>query len=62
MPLPDDFSVYTDENGSDIVFAWMVPITKTEADFIRREGWDKLENILIDEGTDLLDIDRKSAI
>lgn len=62
VPLPDDFSVYTDENGSDIVFAWMVPITKTEADFIRREGWDKLENILIDEGTDLLDIDRKSAI
>jgi hypothetical protein len=62
VPLPDDFSVYTDKNGSDIVFAWMVPITKTEADFIRREGWDKLENILIDEGTDLLDIDRKSAI
>ena len=60
--LPDDFSVYTDENGNDIVFAWMVPITKTEADFVRREGWDKLENILIDQGADLLDIDRKSAI
>lgn len=62
VPLPDDSSVYTDENGSDIVFAWMVPITKTEADFVRRESWDKLENILIDQGTDLLDINRKSAI
>jgi hypothetical protein len=60
--LPDDFAVYTDENGNEIVFAWMVPITKTEADFVRREGWDKLENILIDQGIDLLDIDRKSAI
>jgi hypothetical protein len=40
----------------------MVPITKTEANFVRREGWDKLEDIFIEQGTDLLDIDRKSAI
>jgi hypothetical protein len=60
--LPDDFSTFTDKNDNDIVFAWMVPITKTESDFVRREGWSRLEDIFIDQGTDLLDINRESAI
>jgi hypothetical protein len=60
--LPDDFSTYRDEHGNEIIFAWMIPITKTEADFARREGWSKLEDIFIDQSIDLIDIDRLSVV
>src|SRR6266568_8796130 len=33
--LPKEFRTYTDSNGDEIVFAWMVPITKLEASYVR---------------------------
>lgn len=30
----------------NVVFAWLFPIYKSEADFIHREGWNKFENFL----------------
>jgi hypothetical protein len=60
--LPDDFAVYKDDTGNQIVFAWMVPITKPEAVFVREEGWSKLEDMFITQHADLVDFDRESII
>jgi Suppressor of fused protein (SUFU) len=60
--LPDDFGSYTDINGTQIVFVWMVPITRDEAAFAKENGWTKLEDIFIAKDIDLVDLDRKSAV
>ena len=60
--LPDDFAVYPSEAGDEIVFAWMVPITKAEADFVRKNGWSKLEDLFVAQEVDLVDIDRSSLV
>jgi Suppressor of fused protein (SUFU) len=60
--LPDAFATYTDELGNEIVFVWMVPLTKAEINFVREESWGKLEDIFISHSADLLDVDRSSAV
>lgn len=60
--LPDEFATYIDENGNETVFVWMVPITRSEAAFARKNGWSKLEDIFIAQSADLIDFDRKSII
>ena len=57
--LPDEFAVYTPDPGHRIVFAWMVPITKAEAQFVRAHGWNKFEDALEAEGADMVDFDRE---
>ena len=49
-------------SGKQIVFAWMVPITKAEAAFIREKDWGTLEDIFVNASTNLVDFDRDSAV
>jgi hypothetical protein len=42
----------------NVRFAWLVPITAREADFISRNGWDSFEDKLADQDPDLVDLQR----
>lgn len=55
--LPDSFHVLA--GPEPIVFAWLVPITKSEADFVRAHGRDEFETALEAADPDLLDVSRK---
>jgi len=56
--LPEEFRTYTFDDGDQMVFAWMVPITKLEAAYARSKGWDKFETLLEGKNADLVDLDR----
>lgn len=57
--LPDSFQVCHEEST---VFAWLVPITKSEADFVRARGRDEFENALEAADPDLLDFSREGIV
>ncbi|MFF3818729.1 suppressor of fused domain protein [Streptomyces bluensis] len=50
----DEFSVAQIEGEIDIVITWLIPITRREADFVLREGWEKFEDELVRHDPDLL--------
>lgn len=56
MPVyfPDDFST-CEEQGRTIVIAWLIPISRTEADFVFNHGWSAFEDQLVDHDPDLTD-------
>jgi hypothetical protein len=56
------FSSCTLSTGDVAVIAWLVPITRSESDFIRNFGWGKLEDALVALQPDLLDFNRKTAV
>ena len=62
VTLPDEFSTYTAKDGRQIIFAWMVPVTKAEAAIVRKEGWGKLEDMFVAQETDLVALDRSGII
>jgi hypothetical protein len=55
--FPEEFN-----SVDGVVFAWLVPITTKEADFVSTEGWSKFEDILVRETPDLLDLHRPSVV
>jgi Suppressor of fused protein (SUFU) len=58
----ESFHVYTPQDGTlPIVLVWLVPITASEAAFVRRAGWNAFETELQRQNPDLLDL-RRSAI
>lgn len=56
--LPEAFRGYTFDDGDEMVFAWMVPITNLEAAFVRTRGWGIFEQLLEARNADLVDLDR----
>lgn len=42
--------------GGTIIFAWLVPITREEADAIYHHGWQTFEAALLREDPDLLEL------
>src|SRR5215471_1203614 len=56
--LPEQFRSYAFEDGERMVFAWMVPITKLEAAYVRRQGWSRFEALLEGQKADLVDLNR----
>lgn len=55
------FHVYTPTDGTlPIVLVWLVPVTASEADFVRRVGWDPFETELERQDPDLLDFARSA--
>jgi hypothetical protein len=60
--LPEQFATWRDTDGAEVVFVWMVPLTQPEIDFVRREGWRKLEDISVARQVDLVDMDRASVV
>ena len=41
-----------------VVFAWLVPITTAEANFVRTMGWNAFENSLAEWDLDMCDLNR----
>lgn len=59
--LPDSFHVCR-STPEPVVFAWMVPITDAEADFVRARGRDAFEGALESVDPDLLNTSRESIV
>jgi hypothetical protein len=57
--LPDEFAA-CDTEGHRVVIAWLVPISRREADFIVRHGWEAVEEALVSADPDLVDVFRDS--
>jgi hypothetical protein len=51
--LPDEFGQFR-----DVVIAWLVPVARSEADYVAVHGWGAFEERLIDVDPDLTAIDR----
>ena len=62
MPVyfPEALKTFQGEEGCEIVIAWLVPITQSEAFYIRNHGWEKFESLLEREDPNLFDFDRSS--
>lgn len=56
--LPDEFAGCDLENGVRCAIAWLVPITRGEADYVKARGWRAFEEVLATEDPDLLQFDR----
>ena len=60
--LPDDFAACTLPTGEVAVIAWLVPITRSESEYVRSVGWRRFEDTLVAVDPDLLDFNRKSVV
>ncbi|MCC6698919.1 MAG: suppressor of fused domain protein [Candidatus Hydrogenedentes bacterium] len=62
MPVyfPEPLKTCRSDEGYDIVIAWLVPITRREALYVREHGWEKFEKLLEQEDPNLCDFDRAS--
>ena len=60
--LPASFATYQSPDGVSSIFAWLVPITSREADFVIANGWERFEDRLIALNPDLLDLSRTSIV
>ncbi len=58
---PEAFATVSTNFGA-VVFAWVVPVTQGEADYIGRNGWRAFEDLLMETDPDLLDIHRPSVV
>ncbi|MFC6153094.1 suppressor of fused domain protein [Nocardioides yefusunii] len=56
--LPDEFARFAGEGGPDVQVLWLVPITSAEARFVREQGWEAFEDLLVDQDPDLVDVFR----
>lgn len=59
--FPESFQVCR-ETPEPVVFAWLVPITETEATFVRAQGREAFEHALELADPDLLDLRRASIV
>jgi len=60
--LPDEFNDIETEDGDPGFIAWFLPIAPSEADFIRSNGWDKFENLIVAHQPDVFDVFRKPIV
>jgi hypothetical protein len=59
--FPDHFATAT-ERGDPVVIAWLVPVSRKEAEFIADRGWSAFEDLLVEIDPDLTDMGRKSML
>ena len=59
--LPDAFAVH-DPGGENIVFAWLVPISRSEAQFVSENRGGPFEDLLVERDPDLFDLERESLL
>ena len=62
VPFDERLATYYDGSHPPTVFVWALPITGDEAEFVRRNGWTKLEELLESREPDLWDLDRASVV
>ncbi len=58
----DDFQMVHLEPNKDTIIVWLVPITKKEAEYVEKYGWEKFEDLLEEYDPDLTDFYRKSIV
>ena len=56
----DSFSSCDIDGLGTVVFCWLVPISREEAQFVRHCGWERFEDRLVEENPDLVDVFRRS--
>lgn len=59
--FPSSFARVATSEGV-VVFAWFIPITRPEAEYVLREGWEQFEDVLANAEVDLTDFDRNSIV
>ena len=57
----DDFATY-DESSPSTVVVWIIPIHRSEVDFIEKNGWERFEDLLQAKGPDLFALNRAPII
>jgi hypothetical protein len=57
--FPDEFATYR-EDDRDVVMVWLIPITRSEAHFVRARGWNRFEDELVKANPDLIDPRRQT--
>jgi hypothetical protein len=55
--FPDSFALARSTEPATH-FLWLIPITVGEAEFVRREGWSRFEDLIVQQDPDLLDLER----
>jgi hypothetical protein len=60
--LPDSFQAFKPEVGDGVVFGWLVPISRSEAEFARTQGRMAFEKELERTDPDLLDFKRSAVV
>lgn len=60
--LPDAFHVLRPEGGDPIVIGWLVPVSASEAAFLRARGGSRFEDELERSDPDLLDFERDAIV
>jgi hypothetical protein len=60
MPVyfDDAFATHQNPSGEVVEVVWLVPITTTEARYVRSHGWEGFEDLLADQDPDLVDVYR----
>ncbi|MEJ2419121.1 MAG: suppressor of fused domain protein [Exilibacterium sp.] len=63
MPVffDDDFCTY-DESSPPTVMVWVLPIYKSEADYIAVNGWESFEDLLEEKDPDLCSLEREPVV
>jgi hypothetical protein len=56
--FPDDFSVFV-QAGNQIIMAWLVPVSRNEANYVRERGWCDFEQRLVESDPDLTNVYRE---
>lgn len=59
--FPDSLQTFVDDGGRAIVFAWLVPITGSEAKFVEAHGWGEFEEVLEHQNPDLVNFAREAV-
>ena len=54
----DEFASFR-EGDREVVMVWLVPVSRTEAEFVRTHGWGRFEDELTRTNPDLLDVHRE---
>lgn len=64
MPVyyPESLNTYIGPDGDATIIAWLVPITKAEAEYVHTHGWSDFEDLLQRDDPDLLDFARPSLV
>lgn len=60
--FPESFGSCRREDGSLVLFAWLIPITAREAEFVATHGSEALEDLIVDRQPDLQNFLRSDIV
>src|SRR5579871_2861200 len=60
--FPDGFGACEISPGKTVVIAWLIPITASEAAYVRSHGWRRFEALLVEKNPDLTNLNRRRLL